>query len=45
MSTRARVVSGDNERMAVVLETERLVLRRFTGGDLDALVELDSDHP
>jgi RimJ/RimL family protein N-acetyltransferase len=27
----------------VFLETERLVLRRFTGNDLDLLVELDSD--
>lgn len=29
--------------MTVYLETERLVLRRFTTGDLDDLVELDSD--
>ena len=29
--------------MRVFLETERLVLRRFTGDDVDALVELDSD--
>jgi RimJ/RimL family protein N-acetyltransferase len=29
--------------MEVVLETERLVLRRFTLDDVDALVELDSD--
>ncbi len=29
--------------MQVFLETERLVLRRFTGADLDNLVELDSD--
>jgi RimJ/RimL family protein N-acetyltransferase len=29
--------------MHVFLETERLVLRRFTGDDVDALVELDSD--
>jgi RimJ/RimL family protein N-acetyltransferase len=27
----------------VFLETERLVLRRFTGADLDLLVELDGD--
>jgi len=27
----------------VFLETERLVLRRFTGDDIDHLVELDSD--
>ena len=29
--------------MASVLETQRLVLRRFTGDDVDLLVELDSD--
>jgi RimJ/RimL family protein N-acetyltransferase len=29
--------------MASVLETERLVLRRFTDDDVDLLVELDSD--
>jgi RimJ/RimL family protein N-acetyltransferase len=29
--------------MQVFLETERLVLRRFTKGDVDNLVELDSD--
>jgi len=29
--------------MQAVLETERLVLRRFTGDDVDNLVELDSD--
>lgn len=29
--------------MDVYLETERLVLRRLTAGDVDALVELDSD--
>ena len=29
--------------MNVFLETERLVLRRFTGDDVDNLVELDSD--
>lgn len=29
--------------MDVFLETERLILRRFTLGDLDNLVELDSD--
>jgi RimJ/RimL family protein N-acetyltransferase len=29
--------------MTVYLETERLVLRRFTTGDLEDLVELDSD--
>jgi RimJ/RimL family protein N-acetyltransferase len=27
----------------VYLETDRLILRRFTGGDVDNLVELDSD--
>ena len=29
--------------MQVLLETERLVLRRFTDADLDNLVDLDSD--
>jgi RimJ/RimL family protein N-acetyltransferase len=29
--------------MDVFLETDRLQLRRFTGGDVDLLVELDSD--
>ncbi|MEP7021560.1 MAG: GNAT family N-acetyltransferase [Pseudonocardiales bacterium] len=29
--------------MDIVLETDRLVLRRFTAADLDHLVELDSD--
>ena len=29
--------------MDVFLETERLVLRRFTEADVDLLVELDSD--
>jgi RimJ/RimL family protein N-acetyltransferase len=29
--------------MEIFLETERLVLRRFTEGDLDNLVDLDSD--
>lgn len=29
--------------MGVWLETQRLVLRRFTAGDVDLLVELDSD--
>ncbi len=29
--------------MQIFLETERLVLRRFTGDDVDNLVELDSD--
>ena len=36
-------MSDDNERMPSVLETERLVLRRFTDDDVDSLVELDSD--
>jgi len=27
----------------ISLETERLVLRRFTGADLDLLVDLDGD--
>jgi RimJ/RimL family protein N-acetyltransferase len=27
----------------IFLETERLVLRRFTGADLDLLVDLDGD--
>ena len=29
--------------MQIFLETERLVLRQFTDGDVDNLVELDSD--
>ena len=29
--------------MQVVLETERLILRRFTADDVDNLVELDGD--
>ena len=29
--------------MHVVLDTERLLLRRFTGDDVDELVELDAD--
>lgn len=29
--------------MRVLLETDRLVLLRFTGGDVDNVVELDSD--
>ena len=29
--------------MVIYLETERLVLREFTAGDVDAVVELDSD--
>lgn len=29
--------------MDVFLETERLILRRFTAADLDILVELDAD--
>ena len=29
--------------MVIYLETDRLVLRRFTAGDVDAIVELDSD--
>ena len=29
--------------MQIFLNTERLVLRRFTGDDIDNLVELDSD--
>lgn len=32
-----------NEPMQIFLETERLVLRRFTDDDIDNLVELDSD--
>lgn len=32
-----------HEEMEVFLETERLLLRRFTGDDLENLVELDSD--
>ena len=33
----------DDAGMDVLLETERLVLRRFTAADVDNLVELDSD--
>ena len=29
--------------MGIYLETERLILRRFTAADADLLVELDSD--
>jgi hypothetical protein len=29
--------------MQVLLETERMVLRRFTEADVDHLVDLDSD--
>src|SRR4029079_7271641 len=36
-------LDGDNERMASVLETERLVLRRFTDDDVAWLLELYSD--
>ncbi len=32
-----------NASVQIFLETERLVLRRFTGEDIDNLVELDSD--
>jgi len=32
-----------NQSMQVFLETERLVLRRFTDDDVENLVELDSD--
>ena len=39
-----RVVEGvHNERMSIFLETEWLLLRRFHAGDLDSVVELDSD--
>jgi RimJ/RimL family protein N-acetyltransferase len=34
---------GQDSSMEVFLETERLVLRRFTDNDVDNLVELDSD--
>ena len=33
----------NNRAMQVFLETERLLLRRFTEDDLENLVELDSD--
>ncbi|WFE58324.1 GNAT family N-acetyltransferase [Micromonospora sp. WMMD712] len=36
-------VTGVDGSGAVLLETGRLRLRRFTGGDADALTELDSD--
>ena len=34
---------GSMEPVHIFLETERLVLRRFTGDDVDLLVDLDSD--
>jgi RimJ/RimL family protein N-acetyltransferase len=34
---------GQDPSMQIFLETERLVLRRFTPNDIDNLVELDSD--
>ena len=40
---RASRVLHHNRAMQVFLETERLLLRRFTEDDLDNLVELDSD--
>jgi RimJ/RimL family protein N-acetyltransferase len=33
----------DNRSLQVFLETERLLLRRFTNDDIENLVELDSD--
>jgi RimJ/RimL family protein N-acetyltransferase len=33
----------DDERVGIILETERLLLREFTAADADNLVELDSD--
>src|SRR5687768_6744950 len=35
--------SGQDVVMGVYLETDRLVLRQFTEGDVDNIVELDSD--
>jgi len=43
VSPRGTTVSGTIVLMQTLLETERLVLRRFTGDDVDNLVELDSD--
>lgn len=37
------VRTRENRRVHIELETERLILRRFTAADLDDLVELDSD--
>jgi RimJ/RimL family protein N-acetyltransferase len=34
---------GQDVGMGIYLETDRLVLRRFTGDDVDNIVELDSD--
>jgi RimJ/RimL family protein N-acetyltransferase len=34
---------GPNHRCKIFLNTERLVLQRFTGDDIDNLVELDGD--
>ena len=39
-----RVCNRILRSMHVFLETDRLLLRRFTGEDVDALVELNSDH-
>jgi RimJ/RimL family protein N-acetyltransferase len=36
-------VGVHDEQMQIFLETERLILRRFTPDDLDLIVELDSD--
>jgi RimJ/RimL family protein N-acetyltransferase len=33
----------DNQSVEIFLQTERLILRRFTDADVDLLVELDSD--
>ena len=35
--------TADNRAMDVFLETERLLLRRFTAADVDNLVDLDND--
>ena len=36
-------MTGERDHLDVFLETERLVLRRFTDADLELLVELDAD--
>lgn len=39
----ARALPWERRRMEIYLETERLLLRRFTEDDVDLLVELDGD--
>lgn len=37
------IMMGQNDRVQIFLETERLILRRFTEADVEHLVDLDSD--